>query len=174
MSTPNGHQQTPSVHPGASLSSTTRAGLWFYLLLGAIVLFALLMVLLVRDPAGLWSLLPTTVIMILAGWWFGSGKVVVDGAGVRVYGGGVLKMLDVKAADIASARAKEISPLEYGGWGLRISGAGTAFILRRGPGLIVNRTKGAARIYGVASTADAELMAAALNTLAARNNPQGK
>ncbi|GAA4377574.1 hypothetical protein [Paeniglutamicibacter cryotolerans] len=174
MSTMNGRPRTPASPTDASLCSIARAGLWFQLLLGGIVVFVLVVALLAKDPFALWSLLPTTAIMVLAGWWFGSGRIVVDEAGVRVYGGGVLKMLEVKTADIASAEAKEISPLEYGGWGLRISGAGTAFILKRGPGLVVNRTKGAPRIYSVASTSDAELMAARLNALAARSAPSAK
>lgn len=169
MSTPNGYPQTPSSQPRAALTSTAKAGMGIWLTLAGVGVFALIMIVVVDDLGSTWAMLPLVLISLLAVWWFSSGTVVVDDSGVRVYGGGTLKMLDVKDADIASAQAKDISPLEFGGWGLRISGAGAAFIIKRGPGLVVNRTKGAPRIYSVASTADAELMAARLNAQAARH-----
>lgn len=159
----------PSAQQGANLSSTAHAGLWLYLVLGSGGVFVLIMMLVVNDPFTAMTLIPGALLMFLATWWFGSGKVVVNDAGVRVYGGSIMKLLEVKTAAIASAEAKEISPAEYGGWGLRISGAGAAFILKKGPGLVVHRKQGSPRVYSVASIADAELMAAELNHLVARN-----
>ncbi|GAA5229995.1 hypothetical protein [Arthrobacter cryoconiti] len=167
MPAPNDRTATPVSPQVEALSSITLAGLWLRLLLGGSGLLALILLVAVNDPGLKWSFVPTVVVMLLGAWWFGFGKVVVDHAGVRVYGGGVLKMLNVKPVDVDSAVAKEINPMEYGGWGLRSTASGTAFILRKGPGLVVNRKQRKPLVYSVASMADAQLMATRINQLTA-------
>ena len=98
---------------------------------------------------------------------------VVDETGIRVYGGGFLRLLHVKPEDIANAEGREITPAEFGGWGLRVSGAGVAFIVGAGPGVVVDRRRGGARIYSVATMDDARNMAALLNSLAAGQRRSG-
>jgi hypothetical protein len=45
--------------------------------------------------------------------------------------------------NIAAVHSEDISPMEWGGWGYRISGRGVAAIIRRGPGMVVDRVHGA-------------------------------
>ncbi len=45
----------------------------------------------------------------------------------------------VRLPDVASAHAQEIEPLTWGGWGYRIGRHGVAAVVRRGPGLVVER-----------------------------------
>src|SRR5690606_37397451 len=41
---------------------------------------------------------------------------------------------------ITAARAEHIRPLEWGGWGYRVSPRGIAAVIRRGPGLVISRS----------------------------------
>lgn len=45
----------------------------------------------------------------------------------------------IPLAQIAAVRAEEIIPLQWGGWGYRVSKRGTAIVVRRGPGLVISR-----------------------------------
>lgn len=92
--------------------------------------------------------------------------VCVDGSGVQVrFGLGGWPRVAVPLQDIASARAMEIVPTEWGGWGYRITRRGSAVVLRRGPGLVVTRHDGRDLAVTVDSPAQA---AAVLNGLVAR------
>lgn len=46
----------------------------------------------------------------------------------------------IALGEIASAHAEQIEPMAWGGWGYRVSGRGVAAIIRRGPGLVIERT----------------------------------
>ncbi|MDO5744800.1 MAG: hypothetical protein Q4P23_10040, partial [Micrococcaceae bacterium] len=159
--------------PRRPVSSRVRGAAWLVALLAAFAVgMAVVAVLEWRDnPARSWSLLPGVVAVLVAGVVFMTGRVSADDAGIRVYAGGLVKMLHVRPGAIGAAEARDITPGEFGGWGLRISGAGVAFILGAGPGAIVNRTRGGARIYSVATMDDADAMAGLLNSLAARQHP---
>jgi len=50
----------------------------------------------------------------------------------------------IALGEIASARAEQINPMAWGGWGYRVSSRGVAAIIRRGPGLVIERTNGPA------------------------------
>lgn len=169
MSTPNDPSSISSAPQGPILTSVARAGKWLPLVLGGSGVLCMVLMLVAKDPVATLSMTPVAAFCFLAVWFFGSGKVVVDDSGVRVYGGGVLKMLNVTAEDVASAEAKDISPANYGGWGLRVSGKGTAFIIKGGPGLVVKRKKGNARVYSVGRLEEGQLMATRLNELATNN-----
>lgn len=45
----------------------------------------------------------------------------------------------VRLDDVAAVRAEEINPLAWGGWGYRVGRRGVAAVVRRGPGLVVDR-----------------------------------
>ncbi|MET0870828.1 MAG: hypothetical protein ABWX89_00715 [Paeniglutamicibacter terrestris] len=162
---------TVAFTPGTVISSTVRMPKVLLLVLGALIAALLVFTFTTRAEGALvnWSLLPATVIVLLASVLFLSGRVVVDEQGIRVYGGGLVKLLHVRPEHLVSAEHRDISPSEFGGWGLRISGAGVAFITGAGPGVIVQRKRGAARIYSVATTEDAQKMAMALNSLSTTN-----
>ena len=70
-------------------------------------------------------------------WIFCSGKAVIDDAGVRVLAGGLWKLMPLAHREITRATVQDIQALDYGGWGYRISAAGTGFIVRSGPALVL-------------------------------------
>lgn len=41
---------------------------------------------------------------------------------------------------ITAARAEQIEPLQWGGWGYRVSPRGVAIVIRRGPGIVISRS----------------------------------
>lgn len=45
--------------------------------------------------------------------------------------------------DITAARPEHIDPLQWGGWGYRVTPGRAALVLRAGPGLVVERRSGA-------------------------------
>lgn len=91
-------------------------------------------------------------------WIFCSGKAVIDDAGVRVLAGGFWKLMPLEYREITSVSVQDIQALDYGGWGYRISPAGTGFIVRSGPALIL--TAGSRQRF-VISMPDAETAARA-------------
>lgn len=164
----------PVIAPGTRISSSVRGPWWLSLLLVISSVGILVMggYAIQDSPMALFGLIPAALLVVLATVLLIFGTVVADDDGIRVLGSGLLKFLQVRPGQLSHAEAREIRPLEYGGWGLRISGAGVALITRTGPGVVVQRTSGADRIYSVASTEDAIAMAAVLNRLAAGNPPK--
>ncbi len=70
-------------------------------------------------------------------WIFCSGKALIDDAGVRVLAGGFWKLMPLEYREIGGASVQDIQAMDFGGWGYRISGAGTGFIMRSGPALVM-------------------------------------
>lgn len=70
-------------------------------------------------------------------WVFCSGEAVIDDAGVRVLAGGFWKLMPLAHREISRASVQDIQAMDFGGWGYRISAAGTGFILRSGPALVL-------------------------------------
>ncbi|WP_327149969.1 hypothetical protein [Nocardia sp. NBC_01329] len=70
-------------------------------------------------------------------------RVVVDQRGLTV-GIGPLgwPRWRLRPEDIAEVSAEDISPLQYGGYGIRLIPGATAVVLRGGPGLVVTRRSG--------------------------------
>lgn len=159
----------PPMPPGTRLVSTVKAPSWLAVLMLALLagMLALVFCVSTGNAADLWLATPVLVIVALAAVVCLAGRVVADDAGIRVLGGGLVKLLHVRPADIQRAEGREITPAEFGGWGLRVSGAGVAFIVGKGPGVVVERKRGGARIYSVATMQDATAMAQLLNRLAA-------
>ena len=46
---------------------------------------------------------------------------------------------DVALTEIAAARVEDINPIDWGGWGYRVTPRGRAYVVRRGPGLVLER-----------------------------------
>lgn len=90
-------------------------------------------------------------------------RLTVDQRGVRlssaIFG---VPLVWVRLANIAGVSAEEISPAQWGGWGLRVSSAGVAFVTRRGPGLVVTRRRGGALAVTMDSPEAPAAVAAAL------------
>ncbi|MGH3446718.1 MAG: hypothetical protein ACRDQA_21465 [Nocardioidaceae bacterium] len=90
--------------------------------------------------------------------WTSVLAVRVDEAGVHTLWGPFGWPHPVIALDrIASAHAQRIDPWKWGGWGYRVTGKGTAAVVRRGPGLVIERVTGpayAVTVDGAAEAAD--------------------
>jgi len=113
------------------------------------------------SPALLWLGLAVTaagaVVLLLAGWLWaiailvaGPAVAAVHRVDVRIDSDGVLArfgalpwpVVRTPIGRIGGARAEQIEPMRWGGWGYRLSARGTALVVRRGPGLVIARTSG--------------------------------
>ncbi|ACQ78373.1 conserved hypothetical protein [Beutenbergia cavernae DSM 12333] len=69
-------------------------------------------------------------------------RVSVDGRGLRLTSWLGFPVTRIPLDDVAAARAEQLEPGEWGGWGYRWMPGRTAFVLRRGPALVVDRRDG--------------------------------
>ncbi|MBK6886992.1 MAG: DUF1648 domain-containing protein [Tetrasphaera sp.] len=105
------------------------------------------------------------VLMAVLGALFasvGRVRVTVDGAGLRWRMGPLFGRTPLSR--ITSARVVDVVPMEYGGWGYRLSGQGPAVVIGAGHGLRISRAGGSDFTVTVP---DAETGAALLNGLIA-------
>jgi hypothetical protein len=144
------------VAPGERVSWVGRTSVrWPLLLLGsATVLF------LVLPDWGIWlgSLLGVLALALMQV----EANVNNDGLTVRLGG---IPVRRIRIAKISSARAIDLEPAEWGGWGWRASPHGSAIVLRRGEALELTFRGG--RRFAV-TVDDAETGAALVNGLVAR------
>lgn len=78
-------------------------------------------------------------VMILATWGW---RLRIDPQGFHYSGFLGFPRAVIPHAAIASVESKDLRPGEWGGWGWRLSGAGTGLITRAGSGLRITRTNG--------------------------------
>ncbi|MBE3079300.1 DUF1648 domain-containing protein [Clavibacter michiganensis subsp. michiganensis] len=91
--------------------------------------------------------------------------VTVDRRGFRVVSAWTrIPIMRVPLARIESAGWEDVSPGQWDGWGLRVSGRGVAYVTRSGSGLVVRLSGGRARLVTVE---DADRGAAVLEALLA-------
>ena len=99
-------------------------------------------------------------------FWVHSVSVRVDDRGLSAAWGPVRwPRVHVDLDDVAGATTEEIAPLEWGGWGYRLTPRSTGVVVRRGPGIVVDRRSG--RRFAV-TVAGAEDGAAVLRALVER------
>ena len=125
-----------------------------FLLGGAAILFVLI------PGWGRWLALLFIVLAIL----FLQVEANVNNDGVRIRLGGI-PVKKYQLADIQSARAIDLEPAAWGGWGWRASPNGWAIVLRRGDALELTLRSG--RLFAV-TVDDAATGAALVNGLVAR------
>ncbi|WP_317229238.1 DUF1648 domain-containing protein [Clavibacter sp. MX14-G9D] len=90
-------------------------------------------------------------------------EVTADRRGLRVTSTWTrLPIMRVPLDRMESAGWEDVSPGQWGGWGLRFSGRGLAYVTRSGPGLVVRLRGGRARLVTVA---DADRGASVLEAL---------
>lgn len=95
--------------------------------------------------------------------FFSRFRVTADWRGLRVVSWLFrIPLKRIRLADIVAVEAGELRPMEWGGWGYRISSGRSALILRAGPGLIVTTTN--QRQFAI-TLAEPDVPAAVLATL---------
>ncbi|TQC47657.1 hypothetical protein EEB14_19055, partial [Rhodococcus sp. WS4] len=110
----------------------------------------------------LWLAVLFLVLAILGGA-FASVTVQIDRAGLTLSSWNV-RWRRIPLDSVDEARATEIRPMEWGGWGYRFTPRGTAVVIRGGEGIVVTRRDG--RPFAV--TVDGAAQGAALlNSLVA-------
>ncbi len=169
---PLGVEPVP-LRPGERLAWTGVTGSRLFAALGLllVVVGVAMAVGAIASPP-LSSLWIGAVIFGLAGLsvlMLGSARLFVDARGVRLastlFG---VPLVRVRAADIAGVSAETIEPLQWGGWGLRFSGRGRAYVVGRGEGIVVTRKGGGAVAITMPHAAEAAAALQAVVDTAAR------
>lgn len=150
-----------AIRPGERVSwSVVLVPRWLIALaVGALVV---LVVVAFFVPATIPAVVPVAVVAVV----FSRIEITVDRRGLRVVAGLVrvpIKRIPLEQVD--QARAEDIRPADWGGWGYRVAPGRSALVLRAGPALVVEQRDG--RRFA-ATVDDPEPAAALLNGLAAR------
>ncbi|MEV6301843.1 hypothetical protein AB0M02_20695 [Actinoplanes sp. NPDC051861] len=101
---------------------------------------AVVVVVALTLDAGFWlvALVPLAAAIV-----FGRIRLTVDRRGLRLVAGLIgVTVKHIPLAEIVSAGAQEINPVEWGGWGYRVVPGRSALVLRAGPGLVLYLTDG--------------------------------
>lgn len=92
-----------------------------------------------------WPVANLVALVAIAVFWSHVVTVRVDDRAVTVsWGPARWPRVSVPLEQVESARAEEIEPWRWGGWGYRVSRRGHAVVTRRGPGLVLERRDGSA------------------------------
>lgn len=134
----------------------------------ALLFVATLVVALVaRQPAALTSA-GVLLLATFTGLLLEPVRLTVDRRGVRLTSALLrIPLIRVRIDDIAEAVTDVIEPVRWGGWGYRISGAGIAYVARRGPGIVVKRHNGSAVAITIDRPEEPAAVAKTLSQLAA-------
>lgn len=114
---------------------------------GAIFVAVLTGWILTREP-GLLVSASALLLATLSALLLEPVRLTVDHRGIRLSSALLrVPLIRVRLEDVDEVVADTIDPARWGGWGYRISGAGVAYVARKGPGLIIkNRNGGAVAI----------------------------
>jgi hypothetical protein len=117
---------------GETLAIGVSMGSWKWLLslgVGAVIAACLFFV----SP---WlSLLGVLAAVLL--WAFCQGTAVIGPDGVKVMVSGFFKLMPATYQEIHSAAVQDIKAMDFGGWGYRLGGGSTGFIMGSGPALVL-------------------------------------
>lgn len=120
--------------------------------------------------AGLWTTCATLTFAALSVLALSPARLTIDRFGVRLRSGAFgIPLIRIPLSDIDVVSAETIEPVQWGGWGYRFTGRGRAYVIRRGPGVVVHRAGGSVVAVTVR---DAEEAAAAANALRDRSRVQ--
>lgn len=123
-------RQAAAAHQPLVIEVSMGPAKWLLSLgIGALVALSLVFILPVLGLLGI----PAAALM----WIFCQGKIVIDPDGIRVLAGGFWKLMPLSHPEIRAAAAEDINAMDFGGWGYRLTGGSTGFIMRSGPALVV-------------------------------------
>ncbi|MBM2619431.1 DUF1648 domain-containing protein [Actinoplanes sp. LDG1-06] len=142
---PAGVQPPPETVAPLDLAPTERAA-WSTTLRAPALLASMAVaaiVVVVVAAVGQAPIWPVVVVPLAAALVFGRVRVTADRRGLRLTAGLLnLPFKTIPLAEITGVEATEIEPLEWGGWGYRVTPGRAALVLRRGPGLVVHQSNG--------------------------------
>lgn len=141
--------------------SATQSNPWFLVLsLGFILCGAIIVPL--TDPVIGWILVITGALLAVT---FSQVTVTIDASGITWRLGIGLFRGHLGLDELTQARAVEVIPTRYGGWGYRFSSQGRAIVMVEGPGITLERE---GKQDFTITVPDAETGAAVANGLIAR------
>lgn len=149
------------IGPGERLSwSVVLVPRWLVAVAGGALVVLVIVAFFV--PSTIPGLVPAAVVTVV----FSRIEVTVDHRGLRVVAGLVrVPIKRIPLEQVEQARAEDIRPTDWGGWGYRVTPGRSALVLRAGPALVVEQRDG--RRFA-ATVDDPESAAALLNGLKAR------
>jgi hypothetical protein len=117
-----------------------------------------------------WPVANVVALVALAVWWSRVVTVRVDDRAVTTsWGPGRWPRLTVPLDRVDAARAEQVEPRHWGGWGYRVSRRGRAVVTRRGPGLVLELRDGSALAVTVDGAEEAAELVTAVVERQVRN-----
>ena len=153
--------------PGERVAWIGRTGSALFLVIGVVaVVGALVLGIVLAVAADIGVGIAVTVIVFVAGLSvlaLAEVTLSVDERGVRLVSSAFrIPLFRVPLADVTDVVVETIDPLRWGGWGLRFSGSGRAYVTRRAEGLVVARANGVPTAITIPGAADAAAVLEAL------------
>ncbi len=139
---PSSPPSTTTLQPGERFfwSGSAQASWWFPVALGVIGMTSAAAAFLSGAPTAL--LLAIGVAVPLLALWTSRTRLTVTPAGVQARLGARIPRRIVPVETIVAAEAIDVVPLQWGGWGWRVTPKATGLIVRRGEGVRLQLTSG--------------------------------
>jgi hypothetical protein len=155
-----------ALRPGERLAWSGTTGSRVFLVMGSALIVGAIVGGVVLSSTGASSAVVYAAVLLIAGvavLALGRVRLTIDRRGVRLVSAlfGV-RLLRVRLEDVAGVDTETLDPLSWGGWGLRVSKRGTAYVTGRRPGIVVRRRDGSAVAVTIDDAESAASVAAAL------------
>ncbi|MCJ0701929.1 hypothetical protein FRIG_12430 [Frigoribacterium faeni] len=154
------------LRPGERLAWSGTTGSPVFVVMGSVVMALAIVSGAVLFVMGASSVVVYSAVLLLAGaavLALGRVRLTVDQRGVRLVSALLgVRLLRVRLADVAGVETETLDPMSWGGWGLRVSKRGTAYVTGRRPGIVVRRRDGSAVAVTIDDAESAASVAAAL------------
>lgn len=154
------HLDPAGARRGDSLSVSIRATKTLFVVAGGVSLVAVGLLVFLSPW---WFLGAAFFALLVCSFFVATVTASADGVSVRLWGR--WRLVHIPVASFRSATAvREIQPMRYGGWGYRAGGWGSAYVVRRGPALLLSVAGGREFVVNTDTVETAERMAGLLNS----------